>query len=772
MVNRHKPIVGAQTLSQCGHLGNPSLIGPYVIDTTGARHGVSGSGALPCTGTRNFSGTTVDGSGYTLVITGYWATGKNGSALLYDKSGNAVNISGTTTPWSITDPDGATITATTGNPILYTDSLGQPVMKFNGATYEYTDTNGNNQSYTITGVVNNWVTNFACAGINDSNYSSWFAPPVSITTPTGASYALSYEQTPGHASGNITGRLAKITYPSGGSVSYAYSGGNNGINCSSGVVPVLTITRNDNNGHIDKWTYVNSNSSSTPGNFTVTETDPANNQTIYSFSGEYQTQMATYEGGCPTSKLGCNGGGTLQRTTTTCYNANFSSCATPGTVPSPTISQTDVYTSINGSSSNLVETKYDSYGNTTEVKQYDFGATTPPTGNPLSDTSITHAGVNGATCGTVAPNQYDRPCSITTLNPSGSTMVQVNQVNYTYSNGHPTQTSYWVSGSTFRNASATYGSNGTISTFTDIRGVVSSYAYNGTGGCNGLLPTSLTVGELTASEQWNCNGGVLTQTTDFNGNPTSHVYNDPLWRVSSVTDALGNVTNITYTTTSVEGKLSFGSSTQDTITTVDGLGRTIRTQTKHGSAYDTVTTKYTPAAGTVSVSIPCSAPLNGDCTTGFTVVTKDADGRTSSIVDGGGATLATIFSAQETIATLSPPPTGENSKIIHSQTDGLGRTVSNCPILSSGGSSCGQVGSGSGISTAFGYSSVAGGTTATATRGVQTRSTVKDGLGRHISTTDPERGTTNMFMTTTLRERVWLYNAAGTTHCRHTPKHQ
>lgn len=55
------------------------------------------------------------------------------------------------------------------------------------------------------------------------------------------------------------------------------------------VVPTITRTVNDNNGNSGTWTYVNSNSISQttcvaghgPCNYTVTETDPAGNQTVH-----------------------------------------------------------------------------------------------------------------------------------------------------------------------------------------------------------------------------------------------------------------------------------------------------------------------------------------------------------------------------------------------------------------------------------------------------------------------------------------------------------
>ncbi len=213
----------------------------------------------------------------------------------------------------------------------------------------------------------------------------------SLATPEGT-YSFQYEQTPGSTGNVSTGRIESITLPTGGTIQYAYSGGNNGINCSSQVVPTITRTVNDNNGNINTWTFVNNNTTSvgstTPANFTVVETDPAHNQTIHTFTGEYQTQVMTYQGGCPTSTPGCSGGtASLLSTSTTCYNGNFSSCATwqPEALPS-SITQTDTYTSYNGSSSNnLVETVFSFSGDPGEVKQYDFGVTmgAAPTVNPV-----------------------------------------------------------------------------------------------------------------------------------------------------------------------------------------------------------------------------------------------------------------------------------------------------------------------------------------------------------------------------------------------------
>ncbi len=99
------------------------------------------------------------------------------------------------------------------------------------------------------------------------------------------------------------------------------------------------------------------------------------------FSGETETERIVTD-----VNLG------VLSTTITCYNKNFSSC--PTTVfPLPSgwpVTQTDVYTYPGDTTTNpsLVETLFDSYGNTTQVSRYDFGAAYPPSGSPISKTTI------------------------------------------------------------------------------------------------------------------------------------------------------------------------------------------------------------------------------------------------------------------------------------------------------------------------------------------------------------------------------------------------
>ena len=86
------------------------------------------------------------------------------------------------------------------------------------------------------------------------------------------------------------------------------------------------MTVNDGNGNTSVFTYASNistaaNTTDIPFvgvNFAVTKTDPASNQTVYSFQGEYQTSAQYYQGSAT---------GTPLQTVVTCYNGNTSSCA-------------------------------------------------------------------------------------------------------------------------------------------------------------------------------------------------------------------------------------------------------------------------------------------------------------------------------------------------------------------------------------------------------------------------------------------------------------
>jgi hypothetical protein len=580
---------------------HPLTIGPVLIDTPEPCYG-GGSGEIVL-------GTTSDGSFYTLAEFPYTYqsdgyTFNAATFTIYDKSGNAyapgynplsVNNPGGTI---IQDPDGATISYTnttqSGVPVYtYTDTLDeQATTSFQGTQIkvQYTDAANNTQTFQANGSPYTVQTNFGCPNVTDVAPTSGNGMS-SITLPTGT-ISFTYEVTPGdtHNPHYVTGRLASITYPTGGSVSYTYSGGNNntGINCTTAVVPTLTKTVNDGNNHLSTWTYVNSDN--VQGSYTVTVTDPASNVTVYTFSDPhtsstgYQTEAQYYQG--PAT-------GTPLKTVITCYgnqNSTQAACLASGVYgPIPT----QVYTYLGTSAPSLVSTTYDTYGNITQVANYDYGAAYPPSSSTTLLSTTTTVYDNPSTlggsypCGTLLnENIHDRPCSITTTNSSGAT---VSQTSYTYnSTGHAITTSRWVNSSKSLNSSATYNAtNGVLTSVTDVNGATTEYT-NGPafGACNGIFPVETTypqIGsvQLTTSEAWDCNGAVVTSTTDPSGVVTQTNYlvgstADPFYRPLSTVDAEGNTTSLNYwTPTTFESTMNFNGSTSttDTRATTDGLGR-------------------------------------------------------------------------------------------------------------------------------------------------------------------------------------------------------
>src|SRR6202034_755766 len=190
----------------------------------------------------------------------------------------------------------------TKNGTSYTDTLGIDALNFTTALppttsqYYYQDSAGNNQYVKVAYTTKNFHTIFGCPYIADVNSPSYYWP-TTVSLPAGT-IGITYEAPSGYPN-DTTGRIASITLPTGGTITYSYSGGNSGIDCASGVVPTLKQTINDNNRHVSTWTYVNTNNTATsnPSYYTTTATDPANNQTVYYFVNQYQTEAQVYQGG-------------------------------------------------------------------------------------------------------------------------------------------------------------------------------------------------------------------------------------------------------------------------------------------------------------------------------------------------------------------------------------------------------------------------------------------------------------------------------------------
>lgn len=687
------------------------------------------------------TGVTTDGSGYTMQVSNF---------SVWDRSGTKASNP------ALTDPDRVTESATwNGSTATYTDSLNTTVMTevlnggVNGASDTYTYSGGDgsgSDGVTVQYTAYHQKTVFGCSGIAEIDLTNLYFP-TSVSTTGGGASTLTYETTPGYAGQKdsnglyyVTGRIQKITYPSGGSVTYAYSGGNNGVNCSSKVVPTLTRTVNDNNGNNGTWTYVNANTSSTAGPFTVTETDPAGNQTVHSFAGEYQTQAVFYQG---TS--------TVLKTVTACYGSNGSTppsranCPAPSTIPSLPITETDVYTSLGTSSYNEVQTKFDAtYGNVIYIGAYDFGASTPTTqvfnvyGQSYSSPTA---------CTTYPSGTYinNTPCYSHTENSSGTDLAKT-KIAYS-STGHPTSISRWVSGSTWLTSTAGFNTNGTLAWSKDAAGNQTTYAYDGS--CNSMAPTSITyplssVGS--SSQTWDCNGGVVITSTDGNNKQTTYTYNDPMWRVTNVAYPDGGHQATGYSTGTtlpwkIETVVGLDSSRNMVLwRTLDGLGRTVQAENDSdpgGTNY--VQTVYNSLGQVYSVTNPFFT--TADQTYGLTYYTYDALGRITQIQHPSGKKETFTFNNRATKHVLYP---SNNAFTKIYQSDGLGRLTDICEVTSvtqangQAPSGCGLDISGTGFHATNSYDPLGN---VLSMNYSSVRSFIYDGLSRITSATYPESGT-------------------------------
>jgi len=752
------------TDSVCGAKGQfPVTIYSGYLDTNGNVHPLNATiGATSgkyggCTIYSFISITATDASGFTYNLS------NSSPSTVVKADGTVLTPFATTGTSTAVDANKNTLSSNYSNPTTtYKDTLGVQEIQANlslsyglcagsaSSTFIYPTSTGI-ATATVTCKAHTLQTNFGCSNAGDYPATpNWYLPDTLTLGDNSLQYSFTYESTPSYPD-SVTGRLASVTFPTGGTINYKYTGPNNGINCIDGSSAGLKRITADG-------TWVFSRNSSTWLSTTVT--DPSGNTTVVNFSQQigpgamFMTQRTVTQ----------NGSTSPSETQVFCYNTNQSNCAT-APAPSYPITQRDTYTTPGGmSKATRTSTQYDAYSNVTSVAVYDFGATTPTT---QTFTSYGQAW-NGTTCTPYASGTINNtPCYSHTV--SAGVDVAKTQIGYSPT-GRPTSVSKWVSGSAWLSSSATFNSNGTVNTATDVNGTLSSYTYAGSYSCGGLLPTSVTVmgtglpsAGLTTSTKWDCNGAAVTQTGDANQptNYTNYTYNDPLWRPSSVTDSLQNTRNIKYFPTGpigpyVQSSMSFGSSVDEGWQTVDGQGRPIlfqKAQSSSSSTYDTVSTKYSWGATgfTVSKSIPCSEPSATPCTAGFTTSASDALGRPVTVQDGGGGTISYTYKLQDAIQVSGP--TQNFTKQL--EYDGLGRLISVCEVTGASGSgSCGQANSATGFLTTYAYSyNSAGNAVFTATQntqpgaigGTQTRTYVYDGRGRLITESNPESGTKNYY---------------------------
>jgi YD repeat-containing protein len=715
-----------------------------------------GSG-LSCYST-TFTDQVVDATGYTLKAT------QSSVTSVYDRSGNSILTSGTT---AVKDPHGNKISYNSSSH-TWTDSLGVTVVTTSaGVLGAWTDVNGGSPQVSFSTTAEHFKTVFGCSGINDSDIAN-YGFVTGISYPDGTSLAMGFEGTPGNT-GDVTGRIGTLTLRAGGTVTYGYSGSNNGINCTYQVPP--TMTRQTSDGTTTyTWAAVN-NGSGNWGN-TTTVTDQGGNNTVYTFTGLTSTGNAAFPVVQALTRVQhYQGSSTLLTTDVYCYNANASNCATAAV--SLPVTEVDVYHTVNGmSNSSRTQKTFDAYGNVLTSAQYDFGGT-----SPVRKSVITYYQV-GTTCGALSSgsNINDKPCEVQT-SQNGSVIADVKYNFDQY--GNLTKTSVWNGSSWIgQSSSNTYNANGTpLKTF-DLANNETDYTYASGGysdGCgstpNYLFATSVKdVGTgLTVSATYDCMGGVKLTNADANGNATGYCYNsgtscsggtaDPYWRMLQTIDPYTATMTYTYPTGSspdtIGYSFKFSSSIEATTLTTDGYGRAINSQTAQspsGSNYDTTSTSYGWLGNyfTVSTSQPCSA-LSGSCTT---VHAKEYDPLDRPHIESTTSNEALTFTYSVTgsyatdLGVLTPAPAGENSKQSELYYNGLGWLMNICHIGSTASTGSGTVCSTwptvDGALDAYTYTQGTGYTESYVTRsGTQQRTNYYDAMGRLYQKSTPEGGTWN-----------------------------
>jgi RHS repeat-associated protein len=730
--------------------GTPHPIPGTSFSSTGACDGSSKGG---------FSNTASDGSGYSMSV--------SGNSVISFTARNGAIINPYTQGVTLQDRNGNQITASSGD---YYDTLSgtTPVLVVAGSgtpsspiTYTYTAPSGANASYTVKYTAYTVQTNFGCSGITEygataNNLVSEIDLPDVAVNPNDK-YTFTYEVTPGdtHTPHYVTGRLASITLPTGGTISYTYTGGSNGIECVDGSTAGLARATPDGS-----WTYTRSGSGSA---WTTTVTSPLyssqSNQTVINFQQEstnqnfYETERQTYQGS--------SSGGTLLKTVFTCYNGGTPNCnSTAITLP---ITQRSHYVQWPGGLESETNTTYNTYGSVTEKDEYAYGAGGP--GAIARKTLTAYASLGNGI--------VSMPATVTIEDSSGNvhskttysydqtgvtaTSGTPQQVAITGSRGNRTTVSKLVQGSTALNKTYTYYDTGAVNTATDVNGAVTTFSYGSTS-CGNSFATS--VGEplgLSRSMTWNCTGGVTTSITDENGKTATSAYtSDPdFWRPSMTMDQASSPTNFAYTgQTSIESSLPFnsGESTTDILLTVDGLGRSHLSQVRESpssSTYDTVETDYDSLGRTTRTTLPFGSSAGQTNSTAPGKNTYyDALGRKIQVTDSGGRNVAFTYNQNDAYRTVGPAPTGENTKRRQFEYDAARRLTSVCEITSATGSgTCAQSSPATGFWTQYSYDPLNRLTgviqNAQSSGSQQTRSYVYDLIGRTTSETNPEAGTTS-----------------------------
>jgi RHS repeat-associated protein len=703
-------------------------------DARGARHPFTVATIVSCWVGGTSVGYATDGSGYKIDITnptaprvwnkvGDQMTSTSGYVL--DNNGNKISFSvaGSVTTW----------TDTAGHSALVVDK-----SNANYIDYKFYDNTGTQQAFRLNldATARNIKTNFGCSGVVE--FTGTQALPISLVNlVNNQSFQFTYEDTPGF-SGYSTGRVKRITLPTGGYVEYQYpTTGNNGINCSDATVTSLTRVVSDGVSSAT-WQFTRSAITGSAGTTTVTAPalpyDAVGNDTVYTFdSNGHETSQKFYQGVAPANLL---------RT----INTTWASNGTPSTFS--TILEDGLTTS-------ETDTTYDSKGNLLTLAEHDWGS--GGAGPVLRTTTYTYLAGSSYT----SLNILDRVTRVIVSDSAGTIKSrtdiaydEANYINATCVTG-ATQHDDTNYGCTF----TTRGLPTTVTVYTDPvtpAGGISKHTYYDSLGnavqadvnccqqeqwiysatTNYAFPDSVVRGpagnQLTTTAMYNGYTGLVASTTDENNQTTSYSY-DALKRLTAITRPDTAQITYSYTDAAPPAQSSVtvttpiqGTNLQKQTTTVDGLGRPIKQQTTDaGSAsYSIAETQYDPLGKPYRAYNPHNSTRQY-----YTESRFDALGRPVKTVLQDNSQVT--YSYATTTATVTDPA-GNQRKF---QVDGLGRFVS---VYEPDVTTLGNP-----LTVQTSYAFTVFDTTATVSQGAQTRTYNYDALGRLTIAATPEVGTVN-----------------------------
>lgn len=576
------------------------------------------------------------------------------------------------------DSNGNEITVSNGE---YTDTTGNVSLTVVGSapgttTLTYNLPNSKTSAYTVAYTTYTVATAFGCSGIGE--YGPTSVSLVSqITLPDSSSYQFTYEPTPG-MSGDVTGRLASVTLPTGGTISYAYTGG-----CGSGVG---TGIETDGTGGI--LTRVTSDGTRTYGRAgtltasTTLFTDEKGNQTFYHFSQDsqgnfYTTDQQVYQGNTSS--------GSLLEQVTTCYNGSSGDC--DGQSITEPVTEADVTSSYNGGTQLLTKNTLDSTGTVVTNTAYYSGSTLlEQVATPYTITSTGIYELNSSTTTDGSGNQVAQTTYGYDQTSVTATSGLPQHASVTGNRGNLTTTAVAVGGgASALSTTTTYYDTGQPVSTTAPGGFTTSYGYDSTQAFteSTTLPTPSSGVGLSTSANYDIASGALLSVTGMNSGQTFNITQyDSFLHPTTMTTPEGGQSTATYTQNQVSASTEMSSSqSTNQQTFLDSYGRTIRVALQSSSGWYLTDSCYDPG-GLLQYRSPAylsssENPSSYNCSTAnATQYTYDGLGRVTKVATPDGHTISKTYVGRA----LKIADNNGQTRIL--QKDLLGRLVGVCELAS------------------------------------------------------------------------------------------